>query len=132
MKPEAVPSAAKDQLNLVLGFFARVDARASVVLGVDAAMLGYLAGRFPAPASIRWYELIAPLLTFLLLGISFAFSLQGSLPQSVWRKRVASLLSGDRKEDRNQIHSRVLCAVRFRVRSGVARSSVAEFADPLR
>jgi hypothetical protein len=48
MKPELLTSVAKDQLNLVLSFFSRVDAKASVVLGVDTAMAGYLAVRMPS------------------------------------------------------------------------------------
>lgn len=38
MEPELLPGVAKDQLNLVLSFFPRVDAKASVVLAVDTGM----------------------------------------------------------------------------------------------
>src|SRR5712664_1336826 len=70
MKTELYPSAAKEQLALVLSFFSRVDTKASVVLAVDTAMAGYLATRLlPIGAGSRW-ELVAPLTTFILIGVS--------------------------------------------------------------
>jgi hypothetical protein len=41
-------TAAKSQLDLVLGFFPRVDAKFSVVLGLDLGMLGVLASNVPS------------------------------------------------------------------------------------
>jgi hypothetical protein len=80
MKQELLPSAARDQLNLILSFFPRVDSKASVVLAVNTGMLGYLASKMPAPATIAAWELIAPTIAFLLLGISFVYLYKGAFP----------------------------------------------------
>jgi hypothetical protein len=80
MKPELLPSAAKDELTLVLSFFPRVDAKASVVLAVDTAMLGYLASRVPSPSSIPLWQLIFPLAAFVLIAISFVCLYKGAFP----------------------------------------------------
>ena len=80
METKLLPSAAKDQLNLVLSFFPRVDAKASVVLAVNTAMLGYLASRIPSPATIAAWQLIAPAVAFALLGISFVYLYKGAFP----------------------------------------------------
>jgi hypothetical protein len=80
MKPELLPSVAKDQLNLVLSFFSRVDAKASVVLGVDTAMAGYLAGRMPSLKTMPYWQTLIPLVAFLLLGNSIWQLYKGAFP----------------------------------------------------
>jgi hypothetical protein len=70
MKPELFHSVAKDQLNLVLSFFSRVDAKASVVLAVDTAMAGYLAARLPSLKAIPLWQTLIALAAFALIGIS--------------------------------------------------------------
>lgn len=65
MDTKLLPGAAKDQLNIVLGFFPRVDSKSSVVLAVNTAMLGYLASRIPSLMTITVWQLIAPALTFI-------------------------------------------------------------------
>lgn len=80
MKPELSPSAAKDQLNLVLSFFSRVDAKASVVLGVDTAMAGYLAGRMPSLKTMPYWQTLIPLAAFLLIGNSIWQLFKGAFP----------------------------------------------------
>jgi hypothetical protein len=50
---------AKDQLNLVLGFFPRVDAKASAVLGIDTAMLALLGITAPPLRALEWNMLFA-------------------------------------------------------------------------
>jgi hypothetical protein len=47
MESSARASSAKDQLNLILSFFPRVDTKLSVVLGVDVGMLGLLMSKAP-------------------------------------------------------------------------------------
>ena len=79
MTEELLPSA-KDQLNLILSFFPRVDSKASVVLAVNTGMLGYLATKMPAPATIAPWELIAPTIAFVFLGISFVYLYKGAFP----------------------------------------------------
>lgn len=52
-------AAAKNQLDLVLSFFPRIDAKFSVVLGLDIGMLGVLAAKVPNPVfavpTMTWY-----------------------------------------------------------------------------
>ena len=46
---------AKDQLDRVLGFFGRVDSKASVVLAIDTGMLAYLVAHADTkPSSANW------------------------------------------------------------------------------
>jgi len=80
MKPELLPVAAKDQLNLVLSFFPRVDSKASVVLAVDTAMLGYLASKIP---QLKWplsWPLLIPLAAFLLIFLSIWHLYKAAFP----------------------------------------------------
>jgi hypothetical protein len=83
MKQEQLPALAKDQLSLVLSFFSRVDAKASVVLAVDTAMGGYLAGRLPSPRPAQPWLMLIPLLAFVLIGISFWHLYKGAFPNLV-------------------------------------------------
>jgi hypothetical protein len=80
MKPELLPGVAKDQLNLVLSFFSRVDAKASVVLAVDTAMAGYLAGRMPSLKTLPYWPTLIPLVAFVLIGISIWNLYKGAFP----------------------------------------------------
>jgi hypothetical protein len=68
MKHELLPNVSKDQLNLVLSFFSRVDAKASVVLGVDTAMAGYLAVRMASLKTMPYWQALIPLAAFLLVS----------------------------------------------------------------
>jgi len=63
MQQERTLASSKDVLNLVLSFFSRVDAKASVVLAVNTGMLGYLAAHWPPHNSVRWWDTIAPVVT---------------------------------------------------------------------
>lgn len=80
MKSEHLSSVAKDQLSLVLSFFSRVDAKASVVLGVDTAMAGYLAGRMPSLMALPYWQTLFPLAAFLLIGNSIWQLYKGAFP----------------------------------------------------
>lgn len=70
MKTELLHAVARDQLNLVLSFFSRVDSKASVVLALDTAMAGYLASRLPSAKAIPSWLLPFPILAFVLIGLS--------------------------------------------------------------
>lgn len=83
MKPELLPGVAKDQLNLVLSFFSRVDAKASVVLAVDTAMAGYLAGRLPSFKTMPYWQPLIPLVAFVSIGMSFWNLYKGAFPNLV-------------------------------------------------
>jgi hypothetical protein len=71
---------ARDQLDRVLGFFARVDAKASVVLAVNTGMLGFLVAHVPSPYSLAWWEIAIPSITVLLLGVSLWSLYKGAFP----------------------------------------------------
>jgi hypothetical protein len=87
MKTELLLAQAKDQLNLVLSFFSRVDAKASVVLAMDTAMAGYLASRLPSPKTVLPWLLLIPLLAFVLIGISVWQLYKGAFPNLTGGKR---------------------------------------------
>jgi hypothetical protein len=70
MKNELLLDTARNQLNLVLSFFSRVDAKASVVLAVNTGMAGYLASKFPSPSTVSRFEVIVGLAVFVLIGLS--------------------------------------------------------------
>lgn len=72
-------AAARDQLTRTLTFFQRVDAKASVVLGVDTGLLAVLATRAAQPAALRW-EWVPIGLTMLFLAVSFWHLYQQSFP----------------------------------------------------
>lgn len=71
---------AQDQLDRVLGFFPRVDAKASVVLAVNTGMLAFLATHIPSPHFLTWWAIALPSVTILFLGISFWFLYKGAFP----------------------------------------------------
>src|SRR5258708_35552819 len=71
---------ARKQLDLVLGFFPRVDSKASVVLAADTGMLGFLAAQVPVASSLNWWEIAVPIGTAVLLGISYWFLYKGAFP----------------------------------------------------
>jgi hypothetical protein len=80
MKPENLYPASKDLLNLVLSFFSRVDAKLSVVLAVDTAMLAVLAADAPPVKAFSVLIIIFASITILLLGMSIIFLYRGSFP----------------------------------------------------
>jgi hypothetical protein len=80
MESERLASACQEQLKLVLSFFSRVDAKSSVLLAVDTGMLGYLATHIPSVGSLRSWELVAPALAFVLLGLSLVYLYRGAFP----------------------------------------------------
>jgi hypothetical protein len=81
MEQKTLLSACHDELGLVLSFFPRVDAKASVVLAVDTSMVGYLAAHLPRLDSVLWWEFLAPACTIVLLAWSFWHLYKGAFPQ---------------------------------------------------
>jgi len=96
-------SACHDELVLVLSFFPRVDAKASVVLAVDTGMVGYLAAHLPGLDSKHWWECLAPACTIVLLACSFWYLYGGAFPQLKGVEGSLSLLRRDCGENRNQV-----------------------------
>ncbi len=70
---------AAQQLDRVLAFFPRADAKGSVVLAVDTGMLAVLASNCPALSAFDWWMLI-PLLPLALLSISLCHLYLGAFP----------------------------------------------------
>src|SRR5438128_2399521 len=96
MSPEDLLRAARDQLNLILTFFARVETKLSVVLGVDLAMLGFLASKFPGTAAMDDWGWIAAggfvvldALSLINLYIASAPQLEGGHDSLVYFKEIA-------------------------------------------
>lgn len=79
MKHEHLSEVAAAQLDRVLAFFPRADAKGSVLLAVDTGMLAFLASNSPPSASFDWWILIT-LLPALLLGISLWHLYRGAFP----------------------------------------------------
>jgi hypothetical protein len=74
-------AAAKDELNLVLSFFSRVEARSSVVLAIDTGMGAFLLGSAPPLHSFSIWMWITGGVTIACLGVSVGFLYWGSSPQ---------------------------------------------------
>ncbi|MFY9619724.1 MAG: Pycsar system effector family protein [Pyrinomonadaceae bacterium] len=88
METERVIDLARDQLNRVLGFFPRVDAKISVLLSVDIAMLALLASRAPIK-ELTWNSLPAwvAILSLALIALSLIFLYQASFPRLLGGQR---------------------------------------------
>ena len=73
---------AKDQLNTVLGFFPRRDAKISVLLSVNIAMLALLAGKAPLK-ELQWNSTpaLVAFLALALIALSLIFLYQASFPR---------------------------------------------------
>lgn len=73
---------ARDQLNRVLGFFPRVDAKISVLLSIAIAMLAILAGKAPIK-ELQWnsWARLVALLALGLIALSLVFLYQASFPR---------------------------------------------------
>jgi hypothetical protein len=80
MKLENLPAAAKDELNLVLSFFSRVDAKLSVVLAIDTGMLAVMGTDAPPLKDLTWAMLAVGLVALVLLGASIFFLYRGAFP----------------------------------------------------
>lgn len=79
MDDKQLVDASRDQLNRILGFFPRVEAKSSLVFGIDVGMLTLLAINAPTIRSLEWYMVFA-VIPVLLLGASLYYLYQGSFP----------------------------------------------------
>jgi hypothetical protein len=73
-------SAAWQQLNLVLGFFSRIDTKLSVVLGINLGMLALLATRMPALKDLTPLAAASGIAFAIALCFSFRHLWIGSFP----------------------------------------------------
>lgn len=72
--------AAWNQLNLVLGFFPRIDAKLSVVLGIDLGMLALVGGRMPPLHVMDWWLLLIAALFATAIAAGFYHLWKGAFP----------------------------------------------------
>ena len=100
MATDASVSDARDQLDLVLRFFSRVDAKLSTVLAINTGMLGALGAMVPPIQTASWPMAIAPVLTVILLGFSYIFLYRGGFP--VTKGGYASLIYFKNIAERNE------------------------------
>ncbi|HLK08019.1 MAG TPA: Pycsar system effector family protein [Candidatus Angelobacter sp.] len=80
MEQRLLIDAAKDQLNRTLGFFPRVDAKASVLLAVNTGMLGLLIANCPPIRAFNWAMLVV-LLPIGPLTVSYWFLYKEAFPR---------------------------------------------------
>lgn len=73
-------TAAWNQLTLVLSFFARIDTKLSVVLGVDLGMLTLLATKAPSLEKFTAFQTTATSVCLLPIALSLYHLYQGSFP----------------------------------------------------
>ena len=81
MNTDKLVSACKDELNLVLSFFPRVESKSSVLLAIDTSMLAFLAAKATPIPDFSIAMAISASLTVLLLGASIAMLYRGAFPQ---------------------------------------------------
>jgi len=79
-KPNDLTKDARDQLGLVLGFFPRVDAKASVVLAIDTGMLAVLSSKVSPLGTMPAVAIVAASLCLLMLAGSFWFLYKVAFP----------------------------------------------------
>jgi hypothetical protein len=91
---------ARDQLDLILSFFSRVDAKLSTVLAINTGMLGALGATVPPMQMASWPMAIAPALTVILLGFSYFFLYRGGFP--ITKGGYASLVYFKNIAERNE------------------------------
>ena len=72
---------ASEQLNRVLGFFPRVDGKASGLFAINSTMLGVLAARFDRADFEVWYTSLSASLTVAALIYSFSQLYRCAYPQ---------------------------------------------------
>lgn len=75
-------AASRDQLNLVLNFFSRVDTKLSVVLGIDLGMAGLLVSKTPTNAHVWPGAWIIVGVFATLLAVSLLHIYRGSFPNT--------------------------------------------------
>ena len=71
---------AREQLNLVLSFFPRVDGKLSTILAINTGMLGALTASTPSLQNTEWWLAITPVITFILLFASYVNLYRGGFP----------------------------------------------------
>jgi len=73
----------RDQLNVVMSFFGRVDSKLSTVTAINTAMLAALSASFPPLGSMKWWMWISPAATAFMLALGYVQLYRGSFPTLV-------------------------------------------------
>jgi len=121
---------AREQLNLVLGFFPRVDSKASVVLAINSGMLAVLPRMPPLGRRYQSGRSLQLHLTLLMIAGSFWFLYKVSFPILSGGQQSVNLLSGNREQNRSEIHRRVCGSGRKSKVTGCPRSGMAKLRNP--
>lgn len=100
---------AREQLNLVLGFFSRVDAKASVVLAINTGMLAVLASNAPPLHKMSVLAQVVAITSVLVVTVSLWFlyriafpSLSGGHRSLVYFREIANRTESNFIEEFNQ------------------------------
>jgi hypothetical protein len=72
---------AERNLERLLSWIGRLDVKFSILLGIETAMLGFLASVTPSVKCIDLLHLILTIITFMLILISFSFIFFGMFPR---------------------------------------------------
>jgi hypothetical protein len=88
---------ANKQLDRILSFFPRVDAKASVLLAINTTMLALLATNAPILTNWRWYMFVVGAVPVILIGFSLYHLYHNAFPQlsggnesMIYFRRIAS------------------------------------------
>lgn len=96
---------ARDQLNRVLGFFPRVDAKISVLLSVAIAMLALLASKAPLK-ELHWNSrpALVAFVALALIALSLFLLYQASFPRLAGGRRSLLYFREIAKTQRDRLH----------------------------
>ena len=78
--PHPTLNDARAQLNLVLSFFSRIDAKLSAILAIDTGMLAAMAAKIPSAEVFSTWLGIAPAVAIALIATSYWFLYRGGFP----------------------------------------------------
>jgi Family of unknown function (DUF5706) len=81
MNVDRLTQASREELNLVLAFFPRVESKSSVLLAIDTSMLGFLAAKAPPIGEWSLPMDISAGVSFALLAWSIAMLYHGAFPR---------------------------------------------------
>ncbi|RUP07943.1 Pycsar system effector family protein [Hyphomicrobium sp.] len=94
--------AASDQLNRILGFFARVENKSNAIFATNTGMLAVLGVHLQWSSLPIWYIVIPAVVGAVLLGVSFVFLYLAASPQTkggtgslVYFKEIANRTEAD-------------------------------------
>lgn len=123
MDEEQIVKASDCQLDRILGFFPRVDAKASFLFAADVGMLGVMATNFARGDLALWSETIPAVIAAILLCASLLFVYRASFPalsggaesliyfREIAKKTEANFIEAFRKQSEDAITRDLLAQV---------------------